>query len=225
MSSTQPLHFTATPEEGPVSAILVMPEQPAALLVLAHGAGTDMNHYFLEDLSEALSHTSVATYRYNFPYSEKGRRGPFNSAVLTATVRSAVEAAADAAPGLPLFAGGKSMGGRMTSLAQSKSPLPGVRGLVFFGFPLHPPGKPGTERADHLEGVNIPMLFIQGPLDKLALPELLHPVLDRLGEKATLHSVDQADHSFKVPRSSGRSHNDIIDELTKTSANWIKARV
>ena len=221
----QLLRFTATPEEGPVSAILVMPEQPAALLLLAHGAGTDMKHFFLEDLSQALAATHIATLRYNFPYAEKGRRGPFNSAVLTATVRSAVGAAAEAAPGLRTFAGGKSMGGRMTSLAQSKSPLPGVRGLVFFGFPLHPAGKPGIERADHLEKVNVPTLFIQGPRDKLALPELLHPLLDRLGARATLHSVDQADHSFKVPKSSGRSHPDVVNELAEVTSVWTRNQI
>ena len=172
MSKAKTLKFTATPEQGSVSALFLRPEKAVALLMLAHGAGTDMRHYFMEDLSQALAERRIATFRYNFPYKEKqGGGGPNKQAVLTATVRTAAGAAATAAPDLPLFAGGKSMGGRMNSLASSEAPLPNVKGLIFFGFPLHPPGKPGTERAEHLYKVDVPMLFLQGPRDNLAKPD------------------------------------------------------
>ena len=222
MSKAKTLKFIATPEQGSVSALFLRPEKAVALLMLARGAGTDMRHYFMEDLSQALAERRIATFRYNFPYKEKtGGGGPNAKAVLTATVRAAAQAAASAAPDLPLFAGGKSMGGRMTSLASSEAPLPKVKGLIFFGFPLHPPGKPGTERAEHLFQVLVPMLFLQGPRDNLAKPELLAPVLKRLGKRATLHSVDSADHTFKVPKSSGRTGQDVIQELAQTAASWI----
>src|SRR3990172_5558180 len=172
MSKAKTLKFTATPDQGSVSALFLRPEKAVALLMLAHGAGTDMRHFFMEDLSQALAERRIATFRYNFPYKEKaGGRGPNSKPVLTATVRAAAQAAASAAPDLPLFAGGKSMGGRMTSLACSEAPLPKVKGLIFFGFPLHPPGKPGTERAEHLFQVTVPMLFLQGPRDNLAKPD------------------------------------------------------
>ncbi len=185
-----------------------------------------MRHYFMEVLSRALAAHRIATFRYNFPYKEKrGGGGPNKQGVLTATVRAAAEAAARAAPDLPLFAGGKSMGGRMTSLASSEGPLPKVIGLVFFGFPLHPAGKPATERADHLSLVEAPMLFLQGPRDTLATPELLGPVIRRLGKRATLHSVEGADHGFKVLKRSGRTEEDVILELAETAARWIGRRV
>ena len=190
--------------------------------MLAHGAGTDMRHTFMEDLSQALAANQIATLRYNFPYKEKlGRGGPNKRGVLTATVRAAAGAAARAAPDLPLFAGGKSMGGRMTSLASSEGPLPKVKGLVFFAFPLHPAGKPATERADHLSLVEAPMLFLQGPRDTLATPELLGPVIKRLGKRASLHMVEGADHGFKVLKRSGRTEEEVILELAETAANWI----
>jgi len=193
-----------------------------SLLVLAHGAGTDMRHSFMEELSQALAAKQVATFRYNFPYKEKGGGGgPNRKDVLTATVRSAAEAAANSAPDLPLFAGGKSFGGRMTSLAYSEGRLPKVKGLVFFGFPLHPAGKPATERAEHLSRVEAPMLFLQGPRDALATPGLLLPVIKRLGKRATLHIVEGADHGFKVLKSSGRLEADVIQELAKVAATWI----
>jgi predicted alpha/beta-hydrolase family hydrolase len=194
--------------------------------MLAHGAGTDMRHHFMEDLSQALAANQIATFRYNFPYKEKGGGGgPNGKGVLTATVRSAAEVAASSAPELPLFAGGKSLGGRMTSLASSEAPLPKVKGLVFFGFPLHPAGKPATERAEHLSRVVAPMLFLQGPRDTLATLKLLVPVVKRLGELATLHVVDGADHGFKVLKRSGRTEEDVILELAETVANWIGRRV
>lgn len=222
MHSPEELKFTATAEKGEVSALLVRPQDAVAQLVLAHGAGTDMRHRSLETLSAALAEFQLATFRYNFPYME-GKRGRISSKpVLTATVRAAVNAAAEAAPGLPLFAGGRSMGGRMTSLAASQELLPGVRGLVFFAFPLHPAGKPGTERAEHLFEVNIPMLFLQGPRDELATPELLAPIIKRLGQRATLHTVAGADHSFKVLKSSGRTEIEVLRELAGTTARWIE---
>ena len=226
MPSPKSLKFTATPEEGEVSALFLRPQEAEALLLLAHGAGSDMRHRSMEELSQALADQGIATFRYNFPYKEKpGGAGPNNKSVLTATVRAAAEAAHQAADDLPLFAGGRSFGGRMTSLAASQSPLPNVRGIVFFAFPLHPPGKPGTERAGHLFKVGIPMLFLQGPRDKLAAPELLEPIVKKLGEPATLHMVAGADHSFKVLKSSGRTEKDVIDELAITAAGWIRKRL
>jgi len=190
--------------------------------MLAHGAGTDMRHSFMDDLSQALAANQIATFRYNFPYKEKGGGGgPNGKAVLIATVRSAAEAAARAAPDLPLFAGGKSLGGRMTSLTYSQAPLSGVKGLIFLGFPLHPAGKPDTARAEHLSLVDAPMLFLQGPRDSLATPKLLVPIVKRLGKLATLHMVDGADHGFKVLKSSGRSEADVVQELAGVAATWM----
>ncbi|HKY78567.1 MAG TPA: alpha/beta family hydrolase [Anaerolineales bacterium] len=221
--TAEPLRFTATPQQGQVSALLLRPPDAVAVLVIAHGAGTDMRHSSLETLSEALFEQRVATFRYNFPYMEGGRGRISPKPVLTATVRAAVAAAVEAAPGLPLFAGGRSMGGRMTSLAASQEPLPGVKGLIFFAFPLHPAGKPGTERAEHLFQVNIPMLFLQGPRDALASPELLAPIIKRLGRRATLHMVAGADHGFKVLKSAGRTEAEVLRELAETTAGWISA--
>ncbi|HEX9595385.1 MAG TPA: alpha/beta family hydrolase [Anaerolineales bacterium] len=225
MLAASSLKFAATPEQGKVSALLLKPPDAVALLVLAHGAGTDMRHRSLETLSNALAEFQLATFRYNFPYME-GRRGRISpKPLLTATVRAAVAAAAKAAPGLPICAGGRSMGGRMTSLAASQAPLAGVRGLVFFAFPLHPAGKPGTERAEHLFEVDLPMLFLQGPRDDLATPELLAPIIKRLGPRATLHTVAGADHSFKVLKSSGRTEAEVLRELAETTAGWISTKL
>ncbi|MCW5878269.1 MAG: hypothetical protein KIS80_05325 [Anaerolineales bacterium] len=215
------LRFEATPQQGGVSALLRVPDRAGALLVLAHGAGTDMRHRSLEMLSEQLAEHGIASFRYNFPYKERGRGGPNPKAVLTATVRAAVAAAAQAAPGLPLFAGGRSMGGRMTSLAASEASLPGVKGLVFFGFPLHPAGKPGTERGEHLAAVGVPLLFLQGPRDTLALPDLLEPVATALGHQATLHMLAGADHSYKVLKSSGRTEAEVYAEAAAVAAAWM----
>lgn len=214
--------FNASPTLGQVSGLLLRPAQTMALLVLAHGAGTDMRHRSMEALSQALAGQRIATFRYNFPYSEKGTGRPDAKPVATATVRSAVEAAAKSAPDLPLFAGGRSFGGRMISLAASQTPLPGVKGIVFFAFPLHPAGRPGTERANHLFDVNVPMLFLQGPRDALATPELLQHIIRKLGDKATLHTVAGADHSFKVLKGSGRSDAEVMQELTATAAGWMQ---
>jgi hypothetical protein len=223
MASPKSVKFIATPEKGEVSALFLRPPKAEALLVLAHGAGTDMRHRSMETLSQGLAEKEIATFRYNFPYKEKPGGGrPDSKEVVTATVRSAVEAATQAASDLPVFAGGRSFGGRMSSLAASQSPLPNVRGIVFFAFPLHPPGKPGTERAEHLFKVDIPILFLQGPRDTLATPELLEPIVKKLGERATLHMVAGADHSFKVLKSSGRTEEEVIAELALTAATWMR---
>ena len=205
---------------GEVSALLWQPAKPRRLLVLAHGAGAGMNHPFMEKLAGEFAGVGMATFRYQFPYMEERRRVPDQPAALTATVVAAVRAAAEAAPGLPLLAGGKSMGGRMTSQATAQHPLAGVRGLVFFGFPLHPPNRPGTKRADHLAKVTIPMLFLQGTRDTLADLKLLRPVCAKLGSQATLHVIETADHSFHVLKRSGRSDAEVLRELAETAASW-----
>jgi uncharacterized protein len=203
-----------------VNHVLVAPPQSQALLVLAHGAGAGMHHPFLERIAQALSERNVATYRYEFLYMEKRAGRPDPPAVAEARVRAAVLEAARAAPGVPLFAGGKSFGGRMTSQAQAREPLPGVRGLVFLGFPLHPPGRPATSRADHLDDVLIPMLFLQGSRDEFAGLDLLKPVVKRLGARATLHVVEGGDHSFKVLKRTGRTETDVMNELADTITAW-----
>jgi len=182
-----------------------------------------MNHPFMAKLAGELAGVGVATLRYQFPYMEEKRRVPDTPAVLTATVVAAVRAAAEAAPGLPLFAGGKSMGGRMTSQAAAQQPLEGVQGLVFFGFPLHPPKLPGTKRADHLAKVTIPMLFLQGTRDALADLQLLRPVCAKLGAWATLHVIESADHAFHVLKNSGKTDEQVLHELAETIASWAEA--
>lgn len=208
---------------GEVSALLERPAGARWLLVLGHGAGAGMRHRFLEALAGRLADQGIATFRYQFPYMEAGSGRPDRPPVLTAAVRAAVAAAAAAAPDLPLLAGGKSMGGRMTSTAAAEAPLPGVRGLVFFGFPLHAAGKPDTGRGAHLSRVGVPMLFLQGTRDALADLDLLRPVLEPLGERATLHVVDGADHSFAVLKRSGRTGDEVLDELAGTTAEWADA--
>jgi predicted alpha/beta-hydrolase family hydrolase len=179
-----------------------------------------MRHPFLERLAQALSERQVATYRYEFLYMEKGSGRPDPPAVAEARVREAVIDAASVAPGLPLFAGGKSFGGRMTSQAQAREPLPGVRGLVFLGFPLHPPGRPATSRAEHLSQVRIPTLFLQGTRDDFAGLDLLRPIVQGLGDRATLHIVEGGDHSFKVLKRTGRTEAEVLDELADTFTTW-----
>jgi uncharacterized protein len=207
-------------DAGEVSAILVRPAEARWLLVLAHGAGAGMTHPFLEKLAGELADAGVASFRYQFPYMEERRRVPDSPQVATATVAAAVRAAAEAAPGLPLLAGGKSFGGRMSSQAASQQLLEGVRGLVFFGFPLHPPNEPGTKRAEHLANVHVPMLFLQGTRDTLADLKLLRPICSDLGKLATLHVIETADHSFHVLKSSGKSDADVLRELAQTTASW-----
>jgi uncharacterized protein len=205
---------------GEVSALLLRPTNARCLLVLAHGAGAGMAHPFLEALARELGAAGVATFRYQFPYMEQRRRVPDSPGLLTATVAGAVRAATEAAPGLPLLAGGKSMGGRMTSQASAQHPLAGVRGLVFFGFPLHPPNRPGTKRADHLMGVGVPMLFLQGTRDEFADLSLLRPICEKLGSRAMLRIIDGADHSFHVLKKSGKTDSGVLSELVQTAAAW-----
>ncbi|HXL15601.1 MAG TPA: alpha/beta family hydrolase [Methylomirabilota bacterium] len=214
------LKFQASRSAGEVSALVVRPDTARWMMVLGHGAGAGMRHHFMEDLAAALAAQDIATLRYQFPYVEKRLSRPDPQPVLLATVRSAVDAARGAADGLPLLAGGKSMGGRMTSLAAAKEALDGVKGIVFFGFPLHPPGAPAVERGEHLTRVSEPMLFMQGTRDKLADLDLLRPILERLGARATLHVIEGADHSFEVLKRSGRTGGDVIEELAKATAAW-----
>lgn len=201
---------------------LVLPEGASALYVLAHGAGAGMDHPFLEACAAALAARGVGTFRYEFPYMERRKGRPDSPAVATARVREAVAEAAAAAPGVPLFAGGKSFGGRMTSTAQAETPLAGVRGLIFLGFPLHPPGRPGTERAAHLPKIRVPMLFIQGTRDEFAEPALLGSVIELLGAEVTLHPVEGGDHSFKVPKKLRPSGN-VMDEIADEAATWMRS--
>lgn len=219
MSAARELRFEVE-GAGEVSALLVRPANPRWLLVLAHGAGAGMTHPFLEALVGELSAAGIATFRYQFPYMEQRRRAPDRPPVLTAAVTAAVHAAQKAAPGLSLLAGGKSMGGRMTSAAASQHPLDQVRGLVFFGFPLHPPGQPSIKRADHLAKVSVPMLFLQGTRDTFAGLDLLRPVCAKLGSLATLHVIESADHSFHVLKSSGKTDAEVLHELAQTTATW-----
>jgi uncharacterized protein len=206
-----------------VSVLVERPERARRMLVLAHGAGAGMTHRFLESLATELAAAGVATLRYQFPYMERRRRVPDTPSILMATVAAAVRLAGEIAPDLPLFAGGKSMGGRMTSQAAAQGLLPTVRGLVFFGFPLHPPHQPATKRGEHLEQVSQPMLFLQGTEDQFAELDLLRPILERLGPRATLHTIDRADHSFHVPKRSNRSDSEVLRELVQTFVDWSAA--
>jgi predicted alpha/beta-hydrolase family hydrolase len=203
-----------------VSALLLRPTSSRFLFVVAHGAGAGMRHPFLESLAQHLAARDVATLRYQFPYMETRQKRPDPPAIATAAVRAAVAAAREAAPGLPIVAGGKSFGGRMTSTAAAAEPLPGVRGIVFLGFPLHPPGRPSTTRAEHLERVGAPMLFLQGTRDVFAAPQLLQPVVQRLADRATLQLIEGGDHSFHVLKRSGRTDVDVLEELATAIADW-----
>ncbi len=216
--------FEATQSSGVVSALLTCPADADSLLVFGHGAGAGMRHPFMEALAARLADRRIATFRYHFPYMEQGRRRPDFQPVLLKTVRSAVSAASALSDGLPLFAGGKSMGGRMTSLAASKESLAAVRGIVFFGFPLHPVQKPGIERSDHLKATVVPLLFLQGTRDKLARLDLLEPVCQDLTQGATLHLIEGADHGFHVLKRSGRTDDDVRDELADATRTWIDDR-
>lgn len=219
MAKSVPLTFSV---EGTheVSALLLHPDGARWLLLFAHGAGAGMRHPFMESLSSELAAFQIATFRYQFPYMEKRSGRPDSPAILIATVAAALRAASEAALGLPLLAGGKSMGGRMTSQAAAQNLLPNVRGLVFFGFPLHPPGNPSTKRADHLAKVPMPMLFLQGTRDTLADLKLLRPIVKKLGDLATLHVLESADHGFHVLKRSGKTDASVLTELAQTTADW-----
>jgi predicted alpha/beta-hydrolase family hydrolase len=213
------MKFLATPEKGEVSALLIQPGDASHLLVLGHGASTNMRHATLQTIAERMADVGIATFRYNFPYMEYGK-GRDSQDVCTATVRSAITAAHKAAPGLPLLAGGHSFGGRMTSTAASESPLDHVCGLVFFAFPLHQPGKPDTKRADHLSAVTVPMLFLSGTRDELAHLDLLQSVIKKLGRRATLHVLDTADHGFRTLKRSRKSEEDVFVEMARSVREW-----
>lgn len=205
-----------------MKVLFEIPDGAFACYVMAHGAGAGMEHPFMEAVAKGLAARRIATLRYEFPYMERGSRRPDTPAVAKARVREAAAEAARRAPGLALFAGGKSFGGRMTSQAQADEALPGVRGLVFFGFPLHAPGKPSDERAGHLAKVKVPMLFLQGARDELASLELLRPVAKRLGALATLEPFDDADHSFHVHARTGRKDADVRSEMLEKATSWIR---
>ncbi len=209
-----------TGSHGAVSALLSKPPRAIACFVFAHGAGAGMAHPFMATVAEGLSERGIATLRYQFPYMEKGSKRPDSPAVAHAAVRAAVAEAARCCPGVPLIVGGKSFGGRMTSQAQAASPLEGVNGLAFFGFPLHPAGKPSSDRAKHLGDIKIPMLFLQGSRDSLAELSLLEPVVKGLKHRATLHVVKDADHSFHVPARSGRNDGEVMTEILDAFAAW-----
>jgi len=208
---------------GEISALLERPPRAWALLALAHGAGAGMRHPFMAGIAGRLASHGMATLRYQFPYMERGNRRPDPPGVLTAAVRAVAARAAE--EGLPLLAGGKSLGGRMTSTAAAQSGLPGVRGIVFFGFPLHAPGRPSSERGDHLAAVDVPMLFLQGTRDTLADLALLRPVVEALAGRAALHVVEGGDHSFHVLKRSGRTDDEVLDELAGAVSSWARGLI
>jgi predicted alpha/beta-hydrolase family hydrolase len=221
MPGPEPVTITITPTQK-VSGLLQAPNAARACYVLAHGAGAGMAHPFMAAVAGGLTERGIATLRYQFLYMEQRSRRPDTPAVAHAAVRAAVAEAARRAPKLALFAGGKSFGGRMTSQAQAESPLPGVRGLVFLGFPLHPAGKPSDDRAKHLADVRIRMLFLQGTRDELAELGLLRPLVDRLGPKATLKLMEEADHSFHIPARTGRKDAEVLSEMLDALAAWVE---
>jgi predicted alpha/beta-hydrolase family hydrolase len=206
-----------------VSGLLLRPDGAKALYLFAHGAGAGMTHKAMESNAQGLAERGIATLRYQFLYMEKGSKRPDPPKLAHVVVRAAAAEAVDLAPDLPLFAGGRSFGGRMTSQAQAETPLPGAKGLAFLGFPLHPAGKPGIERAEHLARVEVPMLFVSGQRDALAELDLLKPVVASLGDRATLHLVDHADHSFRVAAKSGRTPADAEGEALDALAGWVVA--
>jgi len=211
----------AVGERDTVSGILLRPKNGRAAYVFAHGAGAGMQHPFMEAIAQGLADREVASLRFQFPYMQKNLKRPDSPAVAQAVVRAAVSEAVRRLPGLPLFAGGKSFGGRMTSQAQAETPLPGVVGLVFYGFPLHPAGKPSVRRADHLPQISVPMLFLQGSRDALADLALLKRVIARIGERATLGTFEDADHSFHVRKGSGHNGHAVLNTLTDRAVQWM----
>lgn len=214
--------FPAGASGGEVTALLVRPARATVLYVFGHGAGAPMRHPFMEAAARALADRGVATLRYQFPYAEAGRKSPDPAPVLRETVRRAVAEAARVADGLPLLAGGKSMGGRMSSLAAAEEPLPGVRGIAFFGFPLHAAGRPSADRGEHLARVGLPMLFLQGTRDDLADLSLLRPLLASVQPRPTLHEVEGADHGFRVLKRSGRTDGQVLEEICDRFASWAR---
>jgi uncharacterized protein len=218
--SAKPVTIAVGPDAR-VSGLLQSPAKPKACYVLAHGAGAGMTHPFMAAVAAGLERRGIATLRYQFPYMERGSKRPDPPKLAHATVRAAVAEAGRRMPEQPLIAGGKSFGGRMTSQAQALEPLPGVRGLAFLGFPLHPAKQPSRERAMHLADVTIPMLFLQGTRDALAMPDQIEPVCAALGRRATLKLFADADHSFHVPAKSGRTDAQVLDEVLDALAEWV----
>ncbi len=218
MSSNE-LDFLATKDKGKVSATLLRPDSATHLVVLGHGASTNMRHATMVAFAEALADQGIASFRYNFPYSENGR-GRDSQATCVETVRNACRAAHEAAPDLTLLAGGHSFGGRMTTTAQAESPLENVAGLVLFSFPLHLAGRPDTKRADHLNDIDVPMLFLTGTRDELAALDLLEPTIANLGKRATLHLIDTANHSYKILKKTRASDEDVFAEMARVTRNW-----
>ena len=221
---TDPVSFRLPiDDDSSVLALLLVPDRPVAAFVFAHGAGAGMHHAFMAHAAAALCDRDVATLRFQFPSMDQGLKRPDPPAVAHRAVRAAVAEVSRRLPGIPLFAGGKSFGGRMTSQAQAGQPLPGVLGLVFVGFPLHPAGKPSTRRADHLARVTVPMLFLQGTRDTLAELELIREVVATLGARATLTTFDDADHAFHVRAKSGSSDAQVLSEIAAAAARWMAA--
>jgi hypothetical protein len=206
---------------GEVSALFYTPVKAQYIMVFAHGAGAGIKNKFMDEVSICLSGHGIATLRFNFPYMEKGKKIPDTKAVCSAAIAAAVEKAAKICPKLPLIAAGKSFGGRMTSTAASESLLQNIRRIVFFGFPLHPPGKPSVERAEHLYKVNVPMLFLQGSSDAFATQDLLKPVIKKLGRKAELFLIKGADHSFHLTKEYGLKDSDVIELMCKEIKRWV----
>ena len=218
------IKFIATPAKGDVSALLMRPDKATHLLVLGHGASTNMRHAKIEMIANSLAEVGVATLRYNFPYSEKGR-GRDSKDTCTATIRSAVATAAENAPDLKLLAGGFSFGGRMTTTAASEAPLEGVEALVLYSFPLHMPGQPDTKRAEHLSSVSVPMLFLSGTRDTLNDLSLFQPIVKQLGKRATLHLLDTADHSFNILKRTRTSEENVFDEAARVLRDYISNKL
>ena len=221
VSRGKEIKFGVNDNVGAVSGLLLKPNSARALLVFAHGAGAGMRHRFMEDVAVKLGNLGIATLRYQFPYMEKHIKRPDSESVLLDTVRAAVTTAKKQAGDLPLFAGGKSMGGRMTSLAAAKASLDGARGLIYFGFPLHAPGKMSAQRGQHLGDIEIPQLFLQGSRDALADLKFLRPLCAKLGKRAELFVIDGGDHSFHMLKSSGRSDEEVLDEVLEKTTEWI----
>jgi len=219
--TSKDVQIVVNAKAGMVSALLVKPANAIALLVIAHGAGAGMRHRFMQDTAAKLAAHGVASLRYQFPYMEKRIKRPDSESTLTETVRAAVATAKKLAGDLPLFAGGKSMGGRMTSLAAAKQPLDGVRGLIYFGFPLHAAGQPGAERANHLSEIELPMLFLQGSRDALADLKLLKPLCQRLGKRIELFVIDGGDHSFHMRKSSGKTDEQALSGAVAKAVRWM----
>jgi uncharacterized protein len=223
-SAAKEIQFVVSDTAGVVSGLLLKPEHAVSLLVFAHGAGAGMRHRFIEDLSQKLAELGVATMRYQFPYMEKRVKRPDSEGVLIATVQAALTAAEKYSDGMPIFAGGKSMGGRMTSLTLAKAPMDKLHGLIFYGFPLHAPGAPSAERGKHLADVQVPMLFIQGSRDALADLKLLKPLCAQLDGRAELFVVEGGDHSLHMAKRSGRTDSEVLDEVAATTSSWMVSR-